>query len=136
MELTKEQAIIEHRKMWNWIAEQYKSGSMDDITVLKGNYLSQYDDGKWLYITSGCFCCAYNTCERRKCGGEICEYCPVEWGSNVDSYMCCDRYEEDDRCGLYDYLHYLSTMPIRNPQELAKLAKEIANLPEREIPCV
>lgn len=136
MELTKEQATIEHRKMWNWIAEQYKSGNIDNIADLKSNYLSQYDDGKWLHIPYGCFCCAYDTCERGKRGGETCEYCPVEWGSNVDKYMCCDRYVEDDRCGLYGYLYYLSITSTRDPQELAKLAEEIANLPEREIPCV
>lgn len=26
MDLTKEQAIQEHRKMWNWIADQYENG--------------------------------------------------------------------------------------------------------------
>ena len=43
MELTREQAIAEHRKMWRWIAEQYENGKGEDYLrsyQLKDHYLS------------------------------------------------------------------------------------------------
>ena len=53
--------------------------------------------------------------------------CPIEWGSEVEDLMCLDQYKEYDNEGLYalcrDELDW---------REQAKLARQIANLPERE----
>lgn len=70
MELTREEAISEHRKMWNWIADEIEKEKRDqDILDLKEEYCNRegYND-----IRSDCFCCGYTK--------YICDYCPIEWG--------------------------------------------------------
>lgn len=68
MELTKKQAIEEHRKMWNWIADAIKNKedwsvveSCYDwsslITDLKRHYLLNYKGQKYKDIRAVCFCC-------------------------------------------------------------------------------
>lgn len=42
MDLTKEQAIQEHRKMWNWIADQYKNGCIKYIYEVEQRYIDEY----------------------------------------------------------------------------------------------
>ena len=41
MKLTKEQAIIEHRKMWNWIADQYTSGCIESIYDVESKFIKE-----------------------------------------------------------------------------------------------
>ena len=49
MQLTKEHAIQEHRKMWNWIADQYKKRSRANVCNLKDMYLHEkkYERNTW-----------------------------------------------------------------------------------------
>ena len=47
MQLTKEQAVQEHRKMWNWIADQYENNTdileqYYSIESIKEYYITQY----------------------------------------------------------------------------------------------
>lgn len=117
MELTREEAVSEHRKMWNWIADKIEEEKRDqDIFDLKEEYCNRegYND-----IRSDCFCCGYTK--------YICDYCPIEWGSEVEYYMCLDKYEAYDDKGLYSLCCNESDW-----REQAKLARQIANLPERE----
>ena len=52
MVLTKQEAITEHRKMWNWIADTIKEEKrIKDIRGLKRKYLEQKD----LKIMGNCF---------------------------------------------------------------------------------
>lgn len=117
MELTREEAISEHRKMWNWIADEIeKEKKYQDINCLKEEYC---DREGFCYLTNNCFCCEYTNIN--------CSLCPIEWGSEVEDLMCLDQYKEYDNEGLYalcrDELDW---------REQAKLARQIANLPERE----
>lgn len=119
MKLTREEAILWHRKMWNWIADRIEEEKRDQyIEGLKEEYCDRegFDD-----IENYCFCCEYT---KTRC---ICDYCPIEWESEVEDFMCLDRYEEYDCEGLY--------LLCRNEsdwREKAKLARQIANLPERQ----
>ena len=131
LKLTKEDAIQEHRKMWNWIAEQYEHGSVGIVSYLKARYLEQYEHGKWSYIDRNCFCCEYDNENRVNEDGCKCSYCPIQWESNMSEYMCCDRFEDDDSVGLYCHIEEISYQ-TENREELAKLARKIANLPVRE----
>ena len=55
MKLTKQKAIEEHRKMWNWIADQYEKGCVTDIHALKSEYMGETGlEGRLLH---NCFCC-------------------------------------------------------------------------------
>lgn len=117
--LTKERAIIEHRKMWKWIANQYKKGSQKDVRTLKKDYLKdKYED-----VLSNCFCCEYD----KQKGNNMCNKCPIIWGTEeqINEISCTangspykkivDLTEKD-----FDY------------KEAEKLAREVANLPKRK----
>lgn len=77
MQLTKEQAIQEHRKMWNWIADQYENNAdileqCYSIESIKEYYVKQYFPKE--EIAFDCFCCDYD--ERHD---NWCNSCPIEF---------------------------------------------------------
>ena len=78
MQLTKEQAIIEHRKMWNWIADQYKNRTdllkkTECVDGLKHCYTNATFPDET--IEYDCFCCEYDY-QYDEIG--ICKHCPLE----------------------------------------------------------
>ena len=74
MKLTREEAILWHRKMWNWIADRIEEEKeYQDINYLK----KEYCDIKGFHCeTNNCFCCEYTNIN--------CSLCPIEWGSEVN----------------------------------------------------
>lgn len=129
--LTRERAIQEHRKMLNWIADQYENHtdifqSCKCIQELKTKYITTqtfYDK-----IMSGCFCCDYVFSH-----GRTCSSCPIDWGSSSLSNMCLFR-DEDHKLNLYGVLQpqWFMDMSEETRLECAAIARQIANLPERE----
>lgn len=107
MQLTKEQAIQEHRKMWNWIADQYEQGSENHVSELKDTYLKLND---FYGIAMNCFCCEYDNQNEGSCID-----CPLTWSNG----LCFNDGSEYDRI-----------TSILNFKERAIIAKQIANLPE------
>lgn len=114
MNLTREQAIAEHRKMWNWIADEIKKNK----TVLN----IREEKKKYLISTCSdflpfefCFLCEY-VIEK----GYNCEKCPV--------YIDGEIVDFNNKClnGLYNEVKICVSW-----QEQATLARKIANLPER-----
>ena len=134
MELTKKQAIEEHRKMWNWIADAIKNKedcpalvSRYDwkslIVDLKRHYLLNYKGQKYKNIHAYCFCCEYARNDTYYVN-DICRYCPVIWSGSTG--RCCDEY------GEYEELTSLHGYSDENNEKAYKLALKIANLPERD----
>lgn len=123
MRLTREEIIDGHRKMWNWIADKIEETKcVQDIIGLKDRYCGQ----NYLLLRSNCFCCEYSlNTENVYIKG--CDKCLIDWGSNNGLCKCMDKYEEDDRLGLY-----VKCIEKNCWEEQAKLARKIANLPERE----
>lgn len=122
MELTKKQAITEHKKMWNWIADFIEQVcEVVRIDILKESYCEK----RKINLIHDCFCCQY---DHNKSGDyyEPCKNCPIDWGSKTKEYMCQDIEIEDDYKGLYWLCHEAKTW-----QEQAALARKIANLPKR-----
>lgn len=119
LHLSREQTIIEHRKMWNWLADQYEAGHF----VSKADYIDQTGFGE---VTLNCFCCDYDD--------NYCLDCPICWGEGL--YARCG---EDDTAFThwYDLVDFFMTTGSRITYEsfqlLAKYAREIANLPEKEV---
>ena len=113
--LTKEEAIREHRRMWNWIAEQYRQHGVRNRNIihLKYEYLGIYRP-EFLPMESACFCCEYV-----KQQGEGCKECPVVWGGNKERICTSGEYRK-----LY--------LVRKNKFTAESLAREIANLPVRE----
>lgn len=125
MELTKKKAIEEHRKMWNWIADellkpetQRKNLSVYD---LKGIYCNEQD----VIINNNCWCCEYD--EQFE---NICKHCPLIWGteSEIEDYFCEGDIDETSK-GLW-----LTADRLSEDGEYvgaSELARQIANLPEK-----
>lgn len=138
MKLTKKQAIEEHRKMWNWIADAIKNKEDWSVVVescydwsslimdLKRHYLLNYKCQKHKDIRTYCFCCeyAYNTSNCAYYSKHSCRYCPVIWSGSTGD--CCDEY------GEYTELVSLHGYSDENRRKAYILALKIANLPERE----
>lgn len=155
--LTKEQAITEHRKMWNWIADQLeeaeklkndgnlKSSDLYDVYKLKRKYVENYGS----YILCSCFCCEYEYQQQVRMGDnhkEDCVFCPLLWGTEdkVNTSFCergmdiADfkrKYDIDfltslKTTGLWEMANKLSA--YHKYKEAAKIARQIANLPEKK----
>ena len=112
MELTKSEAIANHRKMWNWIADETLK---QKCKVKKREY----------FIINGitdvprfvCYCCEY--------ANTGCPDCLVKWDGKWGT--CMNRDYPNDNKGLY-FLWLLEPDYIK----AAELAKQIAELPERK----
>lgn len=129
MELTREQAIEEHRKMWQWIAEQYEKmehtnyiGYSDCMNPfdLKEKYILEngHDDFSSVYLD--CFLCEY-TSELDDVG---CENCPLDWG------IVMDCIGTSMNRGLYGRL--IDCHRNWDFKKCTELARVIAELPEKQ----
>lgn len=130
MQLTKERAIQEHRKMWNWIADQYENktdllNKTECVDDLKRWYIYMTFLGET--IDNDCFCCEYDY----EFGG-VCEHCPLEWNSIYSCCMCVDKdaFNNNLYGTISDFNHVKSS--DNDFSCCAKLARKIANLSERE----
>lgn len=111
MLLTKKQALIEHRKLWNWLADE---SLKQKRKVIKEEYFTEFSDDYDDIPISNCWCCEYAKAS--------CKKCPIRWdGTN------------QTRCRNLSspYRKWLGT-PNNDYEMAAKLARKIANLPERK----
>lgn len=122
--LTKKEAVKLHRHMWNWIA---------DKTEKRGKFINQMDYFEAMDIppeerpSVNSYCCEYDN-QKNGEDTDCCKYCPINWNSECDEGMCCDKKNPYDRRGLF--LRWSDTNSIK---ERVKLARKIANLKEREM---
>ena len=121
--LTKQQAIKEHRKMWLWIAEQTEK---QEKVVGKDEYLDLYYPNA--DIECNCFCCEYDKQQNAELTHD-CFNCPIDWDSERYECMCNDKTDlgDDNLFALW-----IRTCWLENWKEAAKLARQIAELPEIE----
>jgi hypothetical protein len=122
MTLTKQEAIEKHRKMWNWIADELEKGNAYKYYISRFEFL-QTEPLKLAYFTeikeydfpiAGCYCCEY----ARRGKSTICKDCPLDWPGG----KCVGEN------GLYRKINIECVE--KNYTEAAKLARQIANLPE------
>ncbi|MFR2774838.1 MAG: hypothetical protein ACLTBR_03295 [Anaerostipes sp.] len=126
--LTKEKAIKMHREMWNWIANKIKlSGKIVDRLYYFRSVQAIPDDRP----DSLCYCCEY---AMQQNGGENvgrCKYCPLDWDSKCDEFMCLDVIQGGDYKGLLAQwdteMIYLDKI-----ERTVQIAEKITNLKERE----
>jgi hypothetical protein len=97
MELTREQAIAEHRKMWKWISRQimkdYKENySIKTIVSYKKIYIE--NNFKNEYVRSSCFCCSYGFSKYiyDESAFGICYSCPLYWNTECTKTECTKGY--------------------------------------------
>lgn len=135
--LTKEEAIAHHRKMWNWIAdrlEEHHPGC--NVYMYKEKYMEENFPN--IDITNNCFCCHYAVQEND--GDDFTNYCiscPLVWGTEANTNdFFCEQGNHDIiealslfNYGLWNYAQRLTENHCYD--EAAKVARQIANLPER-----
>lgn len=134
MEFTKEKAIEEHRKMWNWIADQFESGVKDTAFNLKAEYCRSHFKG--IDINNYCFCCEYAENVNIKVtenNYEECKFCPLVWGTEdeLSDYYCENHWDSPFIKGLWTMVSETSNSASADYKRAAKIAREIANLPKR-----
>lgn len=114
--LTKSQAIEEHRKMWNWIADETERRRE---VVFKEDYFGCFGFDTSKTPQYMCWCCEYTKCYVG------CNKCPIEWPYNdVYNSMCLCLREGSP------YAKWSNAVRFRAYQSAAKYARAIANLPE------
>lgn len=129
MELSREQAINEHRKMWSWIAENVEKLKPKCIEEIKCEYLQIHDlDFKDVYHL--CFLCEYARHEMKKYISVsdlkvICEFCPIEW----DSDRC---YRSNTLFNNTIYNKIDNSIALKIYSKASYYARLIAELPEKE----
>ena len=116
MELTREQAINEFRRMWAWIAmETYGCRQK----AQKTDYLETFG---FEYIGGDCFLCEYDW-RKRKIGETECKHCPIEFIDEGGNVSVCGRPGTA-------YSRWLNT-PWWAWKRAVEYAWEIANLEEK-----
>ncbi len=136
MRLTKKLAILEHRKMWRWIADETLKRK---IIVDKYDYFSSNVSRFTTLPENRCYACefAIKRCidldadkfrDIFKC--HFCRYCPIDWQSEAEECMCQDKYKTGDDLGLFSLWHVCCDNGDWEAE--AKIAKQIAELKARE----
>lgn len=116
-DLTRKRAIEEHRKMWNWIADETEKRNK---IITKEDYFAEHSGLRICgYVPNiNCWCCEYVIFNSSGC-----KSCPILW-------LLDDKYKyatcTDEQSPFHKWAESISIM-VR-----AHYAREIANLPERE----
>ena len=112
--MTRAQIIREHRKMWNWIADETlkKKRKVD-----KDEYFEKYKKKYRNQPRNDCFLCEYNIVMQNS----DCDSCLINWDSAGNRNCMNTLYGEWVRIN-YDCYKYA-----------AEVAREIANLPEKKV---
>ena len=110
--ITKEQVIINHRKMWCWIAEWTR------LLKRKVRRIEYFDDIPVReYPRYGCYCCEF---VYQFFNDDDCSLCPIEWGKGRKCEEYGTLFNEWINCN------------DSNWERAAELADMIAELPERK----
>ena len=119
MQLTREEAIANHRKMWNWIADETERL---ERVVLKPEYFKEHNISHNYFPLHFCYCCSFDLKEWSLL---LCGACPVNWGVNTEMRACLNKKSP--------YAKWVTVVKYYSDdwKSAAKLAREIATLPER-----
>ena len=115
MFLTKQQAIENHRKMWNWIADE---SLRQKRCVDKDEAFKHFG---WEYIPKQCWCCEYASAKINCAYFNKCTYCPLIWGNDISK-----------SCTFSEFFKWQYAFDIDDLETAVEYARKIAELPERE----
>lgn len=129
--LTKQEAIRLHRKMWNWIADETLRRKEK---VWKSDYFREMNVDEDCIPLFTCYCCEYGDQKskfRRLVNRFVskCTYCPLDWKYEADTLMCTFNLNPvmENEGGLFKKWDFETDY-----KKAAELAREIANLEERK----
>lgn len=139
----KDFAILQHRRMWVWISQQYANGRKMEVGSLKRKYIKEHCFN--VNILNNCFCCEYS--------GSSCLKCPILW-KNINcsatdrseyslivekSHILCNNPIPEDIEGFLKSPYFktkrqymLAKNAMKQRRKCAKLAYKISQLPERK----
>ena len=144
----KDFAVLQHRKMWIWIAQQYAKGRKTEVANLKREYIKEYCFNA--AVLNYCFCCEYS--ESEECWSS-CLKCPILWKDGYCSTKNSSEYTQiigksNILCNnpitenIEEFLKSSYFMPkryymlakeaMKQRRKCAKLAYKISQLPERK----
>ena len=92
--ISKEEAIKNHRAMWNWIADQYEKGCNKNVRFLKREYIYIMDLNcdELIKLHASCYCCYYaginNIVGASNRYMFDCDQCSDVWQSYAEEGMC------------------------------------------------
>jgi len=112
--LTKKRVIKNFRKKWYKISKK--------TIKQKEKYNNKFFKEKFLNDRS---CCIYAILQAPTLHN-ICEFCPIEWFSECNSFKCINQQFSGDNKGLYKLWE-----TAENWKEAAELAEIISKLPEK-----
>lgn len=119
--ITREQTFYLHRKLWNTIADRTLELKRP---VIEREIFWLYN---WPIIKNNCWCCEY--CNSSY-GFTYCLKCPIDWdehGGYCNSIYSLYRSWKK----RLDYCSHYPCLPSYCFEDLAKYAREIARLPDR-----
>lgn len=146
MKMTYEEAIKNHRDMWNWIADQYERNKscgdceMHNVDFYKEAYIKDHFPD--VSVKNNCFMCEYakqmynaeqmyrNSYNVGTCT-EYHPYCLLYWGNIEPGYMC-----EAESSPYLDLVRYFNDNPFTSCEDIDDViarCREIANLPLKKI---
>ena len=118
--MNKEKVIENHRKMWNWLADETEKRK---LKMNKTDYFEENRECRGIKLRNWCYLCEYTVNYTGIYSYSInCGVCPINWGSDSGYYMC-----ENDGKGIYSQWCHCDP---DDWQTAARLARKIANLPE------
>lgn len=144
----KDFAVLQHRKMWIWIAQQYAKGRKTEVANLKREYIKEYCFNA--AVINYCFCCEYS--ESEECWSS-CLKCPILWKNgycNMEysseyalivekSNILCDNPIPENIEGFLKSSYFMpkryyimAKEAMKQRRKCAKLAYKISQLPERK----
>ncbi len=109
MKLTREQAIEEHRKMWNWITDETLKRKH---CVSKEDYFKEHAEYRKI-PRNECWCCEYDN-------EHCCKFCPIDWGNEVSCMELVSCYMKWYECLISD-----------DYEQAVEYARIVSELPER-----
>ena len=123
IEMTKEEAVAKHRKLWNEIADMLERGERYDHTdTLKEKALHNIGENNDIY--NKCYCCEYTR--------KNCLKCPIIWNNNSRNNFMCETGEDYYDTSNSEWLNFWILIKERDYDLAAEVARDIANLPERK----
>lgn len=138
-ELTREEAIRRHRLMWNWLADETeKTGE----PIIKSDAFNHFG-WKAADVFALCWCCECDWAYRKSDVNffkddqhTLCSYCPLDWSNGEKKILkaTCSKIMTKDgylNAGLYKQW-FFRIYREGDYAEASKLARIIANLPEKE----
>ena len=121
MSLTKNHAVTEHRKLWNWVAD---ATERREHCVDKWEYFIENELSTEKIPFQNCFCCEYSILKSSKKDVDYCTFCPVQWNTTDNSNDC--------KCVQGEYGRWSKAYRDGDYERAAKIARKIANLPVAE----